>query len=363
MLSANDYGTMLMIIGIMNAVGVAFGNPLNNTRLLLDKVYRSSGVSGDFPKIARICGILSILVVGTIVFAVFPQYEWYYYLSISITAGLVYARSYYSVAFRLDLNYQHILFASLAGLIGCFFGLAINHFIKFWPIVFLAMEITQFAYIARNSYVWAERGGRTLHAVRTRQKFQTLAFAGLISAGMPYIDRFIVYPMLGAADVAIFVVSTYLGKIVGGIAVPVAGVLLSHDVKSTGSRRLDVWKRFATVTFICVAVYFLIVLLDEHILHLLFPSLAEAASPYVSLATAATMIGALATLVNPSVLRYSATYFQVLIQVLHLAVLVLFGVLAVLQWGLYGFCWALMIANSVKLLVMMIVVSYKFDNK
>ena len=46
-LSAAEYGSMLTLIGVINAVGSSFGGALNNARILMDSEYTSEGISGD----------------------------------------------------------------------------------------------------------------------------------------------------------------------------------------------------------------------------------------------------------------------------------------------------------------------------
>ena len=59
-------------------------------------------------------------------------------------------------------------------------------------------------------------------------KYIILIFTGLSTTLSTYLDRLIIYPLLGGDAVTVYTVASFFGKSLGIVMTPIAGVLLGY---------------------------------------------------------------------------------------------------------------------------------------
>ena len=157
-------------------------------------------------------------------------------------------------------------------------------------------------------------------------------------------------PVLGGEAVSTYTVAAFFGKSLGVLVTPLAGVLLSYyaqkDFEMTGRRY---WKinlsmiAFSAVFFLfCAAV-------GPFGTGLFYPTLIDAARPYILLANLASVINVTSNMVQPAVLKFAPTRWQLIIQVLYGCVYLVAGVFSASRYGLMGFCVSATVAAVIKI--------------
>lgn len=351
MLGADEYGKFLTLIGISNIVATTLGNSLNNVRLLRETDYR--GKSGDFHLIA-LFSELSVLFVIPIVALLFHENAISTLLIFAISF-LTCFRSYYSVGYRIILNYRKLLVQSLIYCAGGVSGLLLVKMTGLWQWPFIFAEVAAGIYTYRTCGLVHEPLQRTSLWKVTVRDYGYLIFTTLVANAITYLDRLLLYPLLGGQNVSIYYTATFFGKTVGIVLTPMAGVLLSYYAKRTSITRRQFWQQNGVLILFCALFYFLTFKLSEPITGFLYPTLIDSSKNYLQVGNLAAIILAASSIVQPSVLKFCKTVYQPIIQIVHLAVYISLGLFFLHQWGLMGFCVAALLANTIKLILLMVI--------
>ena len=163
------------------------------------------------------------------------------------------------------------------------------------------------------------------------------------------------YPLLGGTAVSIFYTATILGKTVSLAIQPASGVLLSYfaQMKKLNNKYFVL---FCGTSFgIGIIGYIIVILISRPVLSFLYPQFVNEALEYIYIATLAIMINIVCGVVNPAVLKFCSSKWQLAINLSYLFIYVGSTVILMNFYGLMGFCIGILIANSIKLLLMLII--------
>lgn len=349
-LDDDNYGEMLTIMGIVNVLALTFGNNLCNARIILNEKYKQQGKIGDFHLLLYYSVMLaSIIVIG---FNFYFKWKWFFLLSIVILTGVTILKSYYLVAFRIEINYKKNLYANI--IMAIFYILGAFLFIKVitWPWVFSLACISGIIYIAFSSKILKESLKKTDSYCSTRKVVLLLIVSGLIGNITMYLDRFIVYPALGGSSVSYYTVASFFPKTLAIVLLPITSVLLTYIASD---RIIMTRKRFNWINIglaIFITLFFILsISIGPFITKLLYPTLFESSSSYIVLAAIGVVIGSAVTFNGTVVLAKAPSYWQVILAVINLSVYFIACVILVKYYALYGLCYGVIISNTINLLV------------
>lgn len=353
--SATEYGMILTVIGVANTIMVAFGNTLNNVRLIVNCDYEKDNLSGDFNLLVIISSFIALLVsifINSMYFNISKTSICI--LTLFVVLGIV--RTYYSVEFRLILNFKKILVQNLIGTIGYLIGIVCLKIINMWPIPFLVSEFFQLVYVIKNNSLCRESYKVTSRFQFTLIKYIILIITGLSTTLIAYLDRLIIYPLLGGNAVTIYTVASFFGKSLGVLMTPIAGVLLGYYAqKSFVMTKKRFW--LINLTSLLGGLIFVIfsIVFAPFFTKLLYPTIYTQARSYILIANLAATINVVCSLTQSSVLKFAPTWLQIVKEVIYGTTYIGVGCILLKSYGLLGFCIAAVIANSVKLIVLYIV--------
>lgn len=356
-MSSSEYGLLLTVMGVVNAVGVSLGNPLNNTRILLESDYKNSHTNGDYNIIFVICLLVDICVVTTLSMW-FLAYEWISIFGCVVISSLVLFRAYYSVSFRIVINYKKILFTSVWALIGYLFGIMITYITDLWVFTFLFGELFSCIYIYFSASIVHDKFKVTNLFKRSLKKYSFILSAAILSTVMTYMDRFFIFPFLGSEHVSIYNVASFLGKTAGIVMSPIAGVLLTYYARESRLTLAQFYKRMCLFFGFATFFYLMILLAGLPITGVLYPTLIEGATPFFAIANLATTIFILGNTIQPTLLRFCNVKWQPVIQGVYLLLYFILGIIGMRFYGLRGFCYAVLISNTIKILFMILITTF-----
>ena len=220
--STGEYGTIVTIMGIANILIATLGNSLNNTRLIQNRKYTEGNHTGDFNLLAVTSAFASLLITYCINFIFALDLRTSLALILYTFFGVL--RAYYIVVYRLVLDFKRLLYCNLVICGGYFVGLLLAYHAKCWPIAFAFGEITGCIYLFLTTSIIKENYKRTPLLKATISKYFILIGTTLIGNLILYMDRLIIYPVLGADSVAIYTTASVFGKSFGVVMIPIAGV-------------------------------------------------------------------------------------------------------------------------------------------
>lgn len=345
-LGSEGYGQMLTIMGIINVVILSFGNNLCNARIVQQAKYNKKNIIGDFQIIAAISAAVS----GIIVLFVNHSFG----LSGIIGIGLLVAtilqvlKSYYLVAYRIDINYTKNLFANIFLAIGYLIGAFLTTRYLGWPSVFFLSALFSLIYINITSPIIKEPIVVTELFGDSTKTVVFLLLSGLIGNVTTYLDRFIIYPILGSGSVSTYSTAAFFAKSISLVLLPITSVLLSY--LAAGRVRIN-GRRFTLVNLLLIvgAVLFLLVsaTVGKWITGLLYPTLIADALPYIVLASIGVIISFAGAFTRIVTLAIAPSYWQVILAAIKLVLYLVLGGVLTKSCGLFGLCYAVIVTNVI----------------
>ncbi|WP_053368312.1 hypothetical protein [Bacillus sp. FJAT-27245] len=349
---AGIFGELLTMIAVVNIVSAIFGNTLNNTRLIQNTSYVDEKKFGDFNILliwGNIISFIVIFILGNSLFKLILLDN----ILICFLAVLMLIKSYLSVSYRLHLNFKMVVYLNLITSVGYLLGILLVFKISKWVLPFLVGELWACIFLLFTTKLLKEPFKLTILFKKTFTKYIFLVFTGLLANLSVYLDRFMIFPILGSESVSIYTTAAFFGKSLGLVVTPIAGVLLSYfSQKGFNMNR----KKFTSINILFLGTALIFLILSNQysywITGILYPTLIDSAEPYLFLANLAAVIGVAATMATPFVLKYSPSHWPFTIELIYLIVYLILSILLLNSSGLWGICVAAICANSIKVFML-----------
>lgn len=350
-LEINEYGRLLTICGYVAIFSSAIGNSLSNVRL----ISKSIDSSKNYNILLLAFSLIATFLVGGL--AIF-----YVKCSISETIGVcIYTmlsslNLYWSVSFRLQINYTRNLIYNCVIGVGYLCGLAVFFIVGFWPIIYLFGQVFGLIYLFIFTTLPREKYVINRESKKLIKPFSCLIGTTFIAQILSLLDRVILYPVLGEVAVSQFNVASFFGKGVGTFLGPIALVLLSYFVKDGFVITKNFfWKVVVLGTSAVLLTFVLSIPVAPFVTKLLYPTIFEESKHFILIANFGAILGALGVLLNPLVLKVCDIKWQPILQTIYGVLYVALGVVGTYFYGIIGFGWSCIISNFIKILLMLLV--------
>lgn len=353
-LNADIYGIFLTIMGVENTFISAFGNTLNNVRLVQNDKYNIYENS-DFNILLISAVVVSSFIEIVIFHYIFDQsYLYVIFLIIASILGIL--RSYYSVIYRVILNFKKNLICNGIISIGYFLGIAIFDLLEFWPIVFIVGELLGLIYLFKDCDLVSISLSRTSNFDSTVKKYLNFLGSTAIGSALTYLDRILILPILGAEAVSLYTVSSIFGKMLGIVMLPIAGVMLGYFAQRDFKMNKKVYFTIISLSVIICTIFFVIaVIFGKWFTGILYPTLIKDAEQYIVVANLVSIIAVLGSMISPVVLKYALSIWQIYINISYGVLYIFSAIIFSRFWGLWGFCIAAGVSNFYRVCIMFIV--------
>lgn len=358
-LSDADYGILLTVAGLANVCTAIIGNALNNIRLIQNSKYEERGLCGDFNFLCAVGVGVSVAYTAVLwqMFSLAPLTAVLLGLYIIVSNLFNYATVFYRLELNFKRNFVCYMIVSAAHIAAAYlFATA-----ALWPVVFLIGEGAGLVYLVRTTPFLREPWGRTPMLTDTGRMFFTFIAMNLIGNLLMYADRMLIYPVLGSESVSYYSTASFFGKSAGIVMTPIAGVLLGYFAQKDFKASKKLFALVNGLSLCCLAVFMAgCALFAPWFTKLLYPTLFEQSAPYILLANLAATISIAGNMAQPMVLKACSTKWTLLTQILYGGAYLLFTSLWMPTLGLYGFCYAAITANLVRLLALYAIGFWKF---
>lgn len=350
--SSDVYGEILTIMGIVSIVIVALGNSLDNVRLIVNTDYEKEHVQGDFNVIALSVSFISVIITWITSSAFFGQTPAETIL-LCIYVAIMTFTTYACVEYRLLLNFKKILICNTLTAVGYIAVVFLLEKIAIWPLPFACAMIVQLVYVLCTTKVYREKWCITPLWKKTLSKYSILIVTGLFSNMLIYMDRLLIYPLLGSDSVSTYSVAAFFGKSLGIVMIPVAGVLLGYFSQSGFQMSVRKFRQINGISLLLgIGFMVLSVVLSPIITKILYPDIYMDAKPYLFMANLGATISVVCSLTQAAVLKFAPTGVQLVKELAYCITYVVTCLLLLEKYGLWGFCIAALVANLVKLVIL-----------
>ncbi|MEI5907392.1 hypothetical protein WAK64_10020 [Bacillus spongiae] len=347
----SDFSEIVFFISIFNIMCIVFGEELGNTRIVRSNVYKRNNLNGDYHVILLtvIVFISSISLIGNYYIGVM-WLDIILYVTI-IAFGIV---RYFSMAyFKLNQRFHHILFMNLSYGVGAIIGLYFVTIYDFYLAPFLFGEIVSGIYVlytVLNNKVQQLTLAVTTEFQHTMTTYAQLGGVSIIINAIAYLDRIIIYPMLGATAMVVYFSASAMSKMISLVINPISGVILARLTrvgKDKGEEILSGLVKYLfpslllfsigsiTVSYFGVKIFYSNYFSDAIVL--IIP---------IGFATALSLVS---FLLKPFLVTYYQTKGILMIHVLYAIVFCFSMYFFSAWWGIIGFAWANVLARLTQL--------------
>lgn len=360
-LSREMYGVALILISIATMIMQVSGTGINNARILNDAEYKKKNLIGDYNFV--LIGIVLInLVVIIITIKLVEQsipFLTIFWLILFIQLGML--KNYLTAEYNINIDFKKVLYSNIYLVIGYGVGILVFYFTKEWSYIFFIGTLSAVIYQFRTTSLLKEGIGTTILFRKTLTSIMTISFSSLMISLVTYADRLLLYPLLGASQVATYFTAATFGKIMAMGLGPISSVLLSYYSKETKMDNIRFWK-MNSINFLLSGLFYIVSLIfAEPITAILYPTIIDDAKQYISIATLASIITASTSLVQPIILKFCHLKWQIYIQIFHIITYITVSLVMVHMYGMIGFGYASVFIAFLKLLLICAVGTYTFS--
>ncbi len=353
-ISAEAYGRMQSLISVIFLISGTIGSALSTTRLIHQYDYDENHRTGDFSILCVISMGIVALITPIAVCLYLGGAEASELLLITIISVLNYAELYYEVGLRLKLNYRRIFINKLIGATGYLIGFMVFRQTKDWHYIFICAYLFQTAYCIFSTELIREPLLRSEVFAETTRSFGNLSVASVCNKALTYFDKLLLYPLLGGEAVSVYYAANIFGKLVLQILEPITNVILSYLSKEKGVSK-SVWQLTLPIgTGFCIVMYVFCLAVSRFVLTILYPQWVDEAMVLIPVSTLSLCISSFVNIINPLVLKAIKTNRQIVISAIGLVVYIILALSLHEVYGLIGCCWALLISNASKMILMLL---------
>ena len=343
----NIYSSIVLYISILNVICNVTGGELGNVRLVRDSEYKDKKIIGDFTRI--LACISPIIAVIAFPIFIYLKYSVLGSVLLVLTNLMANVRLYSTCYYRLEQKYVKVILQNVCYLVGIVISLGIFYFYKNIYLLLLIPELISIIYALKNSDLLKMKLTKTVEMINTVKKFFKLGLVSLLTNLMNYFDKFLIYPMFGAASVAAYYAVNSMTKITSLITNPMSSVILSWVSNSNGENSK---KKIIKMTILAnVPVILIVAVLTAPLtyiaLKILYSQyLAEALILIIPISIASGF-GTAVTLIKSVLLKFSDTNRLVGSYILYMIIFMIFGYTFSKNLGLMGFAVANLISKVV----------------
>lgn len=348
---AERYGDILYLLSFINIFAVSVGSALNFSRLA-DSAKCETG-NGEYTFIMLIMGALAlpfsfgVRAWGGVGMSVSEVFIFWVLLFFTMW------RNYIDVDFRLSLNYKGYFKYYLVVSIGYLLGIVACHFTGIWELALLPGEVLGTAYVfLRGDHLRKKPFVCSLDLKRTVRTCLIMLATNFILNVVFNVDRFMLKALIGGTAVTIYYLSSLLGKTVSLITTPLNSVIISYLAKYKGEFTK---KMYALLLLIVGGAGVLLIgacTLGSYILiPILYPESYEISKEFFLISSVSQVIFFATTVLTMVLLRFAKQQYQLYINLFYAAAFVILGIPMTTSGGIWGFSWAILIANFVRMVV------------
>lgn len=346
--SSEIYGLILSISSIINITGVSIGSALNNARLINNLKIVNDKSNDDFNRILlRFLGFNAFLTFSfLIIFIVNINLVDLFIISgISIMTLL---SNYFTVFYRIKLNFILIFVHNLLYVLGLSIGFLLMRFFNEWLLVFLMGALLPLLFDLYATRFTFKLNLKTIHfQFLMKESVYHFLSTILVSVGV-YIDKIILFPFLGGTFVSYYHVSSLIGKTFFLLIGPLSGVFLAYLSRIKQIKKKDFLIILGLTFLISLFSYLFILYISHPFLRLLYPNLYLNSLKYVPLNTLSQLLFISGSLINPVLIRFLKAKFQFLQNLIYATIYICIGLPMIVLYGLEGFIFATILANGLR---------------
>lgn len=348
-MGAESIGTVLYLMAFVNILGPSIGQAMNNSRLVLRRDHEVT--NGDYDLGLLLFGAVGICV--SLVMARGSLGDAGTAAAVALVILVTIFRYYGDVEYRLSLNYRNYFIYYTACGAGYAVGYGVYRLTGRWVVIFLAGEACALLYVAVTGDVFRRFFRRSVNFGLVLGRGATLTVSYFLTNLTLNIDRLVLQNQVGAEAVTQYYVASLIGKTLVLFIAPVNTIMISYLTREKTTLDRRQFLRFAGMGIGVGAVFFLLCQIGTPIfVRLFYPDLAASTRGIYTVVNLTQILAMLSAYLFILVLTFAEEKWQLILQGLHLAILLVL-VFTMTKGSIRGFSYAVLIANSLRILAVL----------
>ena len=343
-------GNVVFYMSIVYIIGQAMGMSFCSNRLVLRNQCETS--NGDYNRLLSVLAPAGA-VAGAVIFSFYvksiPQI-----VAFGMIVLFTVLRYYANVEYRLKLNYKKYFLYFVILTAGYGLGTVIYALTGQWVFIFLTGEVIATLYMFVFGTIF-KKEPPTKNTRLVAKQILFLLMSYLVFEGITNAVRMILKNMLDAKAVALFYVVSMIGKTLQLFVGPINNIALSYmSADKKKMTREDFLKTTVLYTAVGAAFYLFCLVGTPLYVKLFYPNLYGELKGLNLVVNAGQVINFAASLILPSILASLGSKYHMMLQVLYAVVYLPLAVLCTMQGGIWGFAVATLLANSFRLIELVV---------
>lgn len=334
----NVYTSLTLFMSILNIFCNVTGGELGNVRLIKNNDYKDKKVIGDFSRILLVLSLL-IIVIGSPIL-IFLKYEYKYILFFILTILMANIRLYATNFYRLEKNFLKVIIQNLIYLIGIILGLFLFNYIHEIYIVLFIPELISIIYALFNCDLIKMGLNKTTEIKSTIKKYIGLGTISLLNNIMNYCDSILIYPILGAQQVAVYYAVNSVSNITSLLTNPMSSVILSWISNAKDEKKNKIFKITLSINIPLIIIITLITIPLTYLsMFVLYKQYLSGITILVILISISTAFGTAGAFTKTILIKYTKTANLVGIYIMYFIVLSILGIILSKIYSLIRICF------------------------
>ena len=334
----NVYTSLTLFMSILNIFCNVTGGELGNVRLIKNNDYKDKKVIGDFSRILLVLSLL-IIVIGSPIL-IFLKYEYKYILFFILTILMANIRLYATNFYRLEKKFVKVIIQNLIYLIGIILGLFVFNYIHEIYIVLFIPELISIIYALFNCDLIKMGLNKTTEIKSTIKKYIGLGTISLLNNIMNYCDSILIYPILGAQQVAVYYAVNSVSNITSLLTNPMSSVILSWISNAKDEKKNKIFKITLSINIPLIIIVTLITIPLTYLsMFVLYKQYLSGITILVILISISTAFGTAGAFTKTILIKYTKTANLVGIYIMYFIVLSILGIILSKIYSLIRICF------------------------
>lgn len=349
-------GNIVYYMSIVYIIAQTVGYSLSQTRLVVRRDYKTT--NGDYNSISVVLVFVAASLGSIIVSNRLSSTELIGYFLVLIVTTY---RFYCTVEYRLKLNFKICLVFFLFISAGYLLGAVLYYFTNLWYLIFITGELAGVLYIMiKGSIFKPER--RSKNTKKLTIAVLTLCASSVITYTIENLDRIILLNFIGPASVSTYYAVSLIGKTLLMFVAPINTITLSYISASEKSQTKKEFLSACRIYIIVGISFYLMCLVGTPIFTKLFyPNIYSQIHGLNVIVNLAQIIGLVSSLPMVLILNSLGSKYHLGIHLIYALIYIPLAVIFTKLYGITGYAWASLIANSLKLAIVILIGTLKMQ--
>lgn len=335
-----EYSRYILYISIFAVITNVLGSELGITRQVRAEKEKGSDYNRILFSLAPIVMAASIIALYLLKYRVIDIV--FFVITILMANIRLYAGSY----FRMNKTFKKVMFQNALYLIGIIIGLILTIWLPYVWLPTLIAEILALIYSLINTDVLKAGIKKSESNKEIIKTFINLGTVSLLTNGIVYFDKILVYPILGDTAVTVYYATSTMSKVISLIINPLYSVILSWLKADDKEFKNKIMLLTIKANIPMVIITFIVSLPLTFIsLRILYPQYIETAKNIIIPICMALAFGTVSSIVKAIVLKYMESKKVVKVYILYFIIFIISAIIMSKYMGLIGFAYANVISK------------------